>query len=460
VEFYLDGVPRDEKKQVVLPANGEMEVKFLTPKLDPGVPLHQGFVRLVGAPDPLEFDDVRYFTLKVQPALRVLVVSNLSDDGRYIADALDPPLLPEGTARAFRVDRIRTEAFAAQNRDALKDYHAVFLNNVQELNESEWGRLNAYVHDGGGLVIGLGHLCNSENYNIGNASQLLPATPKESAVKVDTTFGKVTDLTHPLFRRYTREIDAQLAQVPVFRYWPVAVPQGSRVLLAFADGKPALVERTFKNAKTGRVLLWTTSLARRPDPKSPAAFNEFPLPEAGGWSFYVVMNQTVPYLAGTSNERLNYEAGEDVILPIDPTKRFKNFTVRNGDGKTTDRLTPPATSDALVIVAPQPVGPWTVTASGGDGGKETQGFSVNVPIRETQLAALEKADLDVLFGKDGYQVAESPEDLIRLVKIVRVGQEMFPWLMALILILVTLENLLANRFHRESTPRPAVGAVA
>jgi hypothetical protein len=37
---------------------------------------------------------------------------------------------------------------------------------------------------------------------------------------------------------------------------------------------------------------------------------------------------------------------------------------------------------------------------------------------------------------------------------------MFPWLMVLILFLVTAENLLANRFYRETAPRPAVGVSA
>ena len=39
-----------------------------------------------------------------------------------------------------------------------------------------------------------------------------------------------------------------------------------------------------------------------------------------------------------------------------------------------------------------------------------------------------------------------------MIEKVRHGSEIFPWLMLLILALVTAENLLANRFHRE-TPK-------
>jgi hypothetical protein len=37
----------------------------------------------------------------------------------------------------------------------------------------------------------------------------------------------------------------------------------------------------------------------------------------------------------------------------------------------------------------------------------------------------------------------------------RVGRELFPWLIIVIMMVVTAENLLANRFYRESQPRAA-----
>ncbi len=462
VEFYLDDIPR-EKKTVELPADGEAEVRFTTPKLDPKIPFHQGFVRISGAPDPLAFDDVRYFSFKVESAKKVLVLSDLANDGEFIADALDPDpaTLPPGTPRNCRVDRVKTTQFGDQIREALKEYTCVFVNNVEGLGEIDWGRLNAYVREGGGLVVGLGDRCQAEGYNGPNASQLLPATLEKPAnPKSTTTFGKVADFSHPLFNRYARELEPALSQVPVSHYWAVAPTKAARVLLTYADNTPALLERSFKGAKTGRVLLWTTPLARRADPKSPAAWNEFPITN---WSFLAMMDQTVPYMAGTTAERLNYDAGEDVILPIDPTRQFKNYLVEFvGPGpKASDRLSPPVSNDALVIVAPQSIGQWRVTASGPDGKRETMGFSLNPPPSETRLAQLETADLDLLFGgKDKYALADSAESLKKHIELGRFGYEIFPWLMFLILILVTLENLLANKFYRETGKRTAVGAPA
>src|SRR5262249_45554623 len=148
-------------------------------------------------------------------------------------------------------------------------------------------------------------------YNGQIASQVLAAGLEQvKPAGKETTFGKLSDVTHPLFESYAKEIEPMLALVPVYRYWSVKPSEaGTRVLLSFADNAPALLERTFKGPKTGRVLLWTTPLARRADRpirNDRAAWNEFPLPLGNNWSFLVLMNLTVPYLAGTSTDQLNF----------------------------------------------------------------------------------------------------------------------------------------------------------
>jgi hypothetical protein len=84
------------------------------------------------------------------------------------------------------------------------------------------------------------------------------------------------------------------------------------------------------------------------------------------------------------------------------------------------------------------------------------GFSVNVSPLEAQVVALKENDLNGLFGgKDNYKIADDAASLDRVKQGVRIGNELFPWLMMLILALVTAENLLANKFHKTS---PAAGS--
>ena len=447
VEFFLDGTAPENKrdqKAVDLPANGEVDVKFKTTKLPIG--LHRAVLRLRGGSDPLDFDDSRYLTFRVRPPLKVLVVSDQSIDGIFIKSALDPSALPPDEPRPYLVEMLPTKGFTGRTTP-LRDYACIFLQDVKALSDADWGRLNGYVREGGGLVVSLGNRTDPANFNADAASPLMPAT-LEAVKKPDTptSFGDA-DFGHPLFSRSPRDIDADLSQVPVSRYYGVKPVEGSRTLLKYQDGAPALLERAFRGAKTGRVLLWTTPLARRVQP-GPDAWNDFP--QGRFWSFIEVMDQTVPYLAGVAGDRLNFDAGETVSLPIDPGRRFANYVVTGPGSARSDPLTPAANASSLEIDPPQALGQWSVVASGPEGSAANLGFSVNAPAGESELAPMDRKALDSMFeGKDRYQLAASLDELKKAEIETRIGRELFPWLMLLILALVTAENFLANKFHRE-----------
>ena len=452
VEFHLDGVKKGQKP-VEVPAGGQVEVQFLTPPRLKEGEVHRAELRVVGAPDPLAFDDVRFLSFQARPPLKVLIASDLDVDAEFVALALDPD---PGASRAYQVERARASELAAKYRDTLKDFAAVFLLDVRELDPTAWGLLNAYVHEGGGLVVGAGPRCLAENYNGPIPAQLLPAqldAPVATAPKT-ATFGQVADVTHPLFGRYAEEIDPQLAVMPVYKYWRLKTAEAGRTLMTFADGAPALVERTFQGARAGRVLLWTTPLARRPRRSDPAAWNE--LPNLSYWVFPVVMNLTVPYLAGSTGEKLVFEAGDDVTLSMAPGAA-SDVRIIGPDGKTAEAATPPPPGEPLRIAAPQFLGHWTVVATGPGDAKKTLGFSLNPTVDESTFSELEKTDLDALLGKDGYALAVDDKTFNRVTDLIRVGHEIFPWIMFLILILVTAENYLANTFYKEPTGGPAPG---
>lgn len=454
VEFLLDGVKKGQKP-VEIPADGQVEVQFLTPPRLKEGEVHRAELRVVGAPDPLAFDDVRFLSFQARPPLKVLIASDLDVDAEFVALALDPDPGP-GAARTFQVERARASELASRYRDSLKDFAAVFLLDVRELDPAAWGLLNAYVHEGGGLVVGAGSRCLAENYNGPIPSQILPAqldAPVPTAAKTET-FGQVADVTHPLFGRYAEEIDPQLAVMPVYKYWKLKTAEAGRTLLTFADGAPALLERTFQGARAGRVLLWTTPLSRRPRRSDPAAWNE--LPNLSYWVFPVVTNLTVPYLAGSTGEKLVFEAGDDVTLSLGQAA-VADVRIVGPDGKTAEAATPPPPGEALRLASPQFLGHWTVIASGPGDAKRTLGFSLNPTVDESRFAELEKTDLDALLGKEGYALAGDDKALKKVTDLIRVGHEIFPWIMFLILILVTLENHLANNFYKEPARAPAPG---
>ena len=106
------------------------------------------------------------------------------------------------------------------------------------------------------------------------------------------------------------------------------------------------------------------------------------------------------------------------------------------------------------------LGLWAVKAKAADNRTAMLGFSVNAPKGESRFAHLEKSDLDVIFGKDGYLLAEDAAAHKEKEKLTRYGYEVFPWLMFLILMVVTLENVLANTFYKEAPAAKKTAAVA
>jgi hypothetical protein len=293
---------------------------------------------------------------------------------------------------------------------------------------------------------------------------LLPAAlaDQSKGARAGTTFGKVANLTHTLFARYGNDYNIMFSQVPVYRYWPVKdQTEGTRVLLTFSDGAPALIEREFKGPKTGRVLLWTTPLVRVPEVGAPGrsdsrSWNELPM-TSSGWAFVALMNDTVSYLGNASGDKLDWEAGDNVLLKLDPTARFTNFAVTGPDQKTRPGVVHSPSSDFLAIDRPQEIGPWTVKAIAADKSERTLGFSVNAPQKESEFTVAMAPELDAIFGKDAYKLAENQESFEKIDTFTRLGHEIFPWLMFLILMVVTLENFLANTFYKEAAKPAGAG---
>ncbi len=167
------------------------------------------------------------------------------------------------------------------------------------------------------------------------------------------------------------------------------------------------------------------------------------------------MDQTVPYLAGASSESAQLRSRARMcLLKLEPTARFTKFLVTGPDPKTKPRLVPrPATIFSRSSIRPD-LGIWSVKATAADNRTIDDGVQLSMfPEGESKFDPIETQDLDTIFGKDNYKLAEDVQTLEKIVTIGRLGHEMFPWLMFLILIVVTLENFLANTFYKQAPER-------
>ena len=92
----------------------------------------------------------------------------------------------------------------------------------------------------------------------------------------------------------------------------------------------------------------------------------------------------------------------------------------------------------------------TYRLKGEQDGPVSRGFSVNLPARASLLERTDKEYFDKLFGEDRYQLARNRDQILREQGHQRAGREFFPLLMAVLAITLILEQLLANRFYRDT----------
>jgi hypothetical protein len=78
-------------------------------------------------------------------------------------------------------------------------------------------------------------------------------------------------------------------------------------------------------------------------------------------------------------------------------------------------------------------------------------FSVNHDSGESDFSRATTADLNNLLGEDRYSVARDVESLTRSVTAGRLGVEVFPIILGIVLILFCLELLSANQFYEVDT---------
>ena len=79
-----------------------------------------------------------------------------------------------------------------------------------------------------------------------------------------------------------------------------------------------------------------------------------------------------------------------------------------------------------------------------------RGFSVNLPAGDSHLERVTKEHFDELFGEDRFQLARDHEEIERVQGQQRTGREFFPLLMVVLAVTLILEQLLANRFYRDT----------
>lgn len=453
VELHLEDadpslpVVRDGRLELPLARKrGAQVVKFLPGEATPleftatGFELGptNGWLRILGE-DGLAVDDVRYFTIDVQKPWPVLVVTGPNVEPDYLVNSISPPEYRQTNQARFTCVSIDQAELSARDLSA---FRAICLLDPAPLPDEVWQKLASFAEAGGGVATFLGHHAQAESFNTPASARVLGGKLARVTRSGGDLYVAPRALEHPILAPF-RELEGNVPweRFPVYYHWNLDdLAGGTRSVVNYGNNRPALLQTPLG---AGKSLTLTTPISDPLRPQGRPAWNELPTGE-DAWPAFVLVNEMLQYLVQTGEGRLNYRAGETVVLNNPPEifpERYQLYTpleepqdVLAREGKLTIRVTEH---------------PGAYRLRGQRGGPVARGFSVNLPDDVGDLTRLPQERLDELLGKDRYRLAKTREEIDRAVGSDRQGSEFFLPLFAFFALVLGLEQLLANRFYRK-----------
>lgn len=410
------------QRSVTLEKDGSAPCVFALPPLTPGT--HPAWIET--SPDGIALDNIFYFIMRVHEKLSVLCVGT-EPDAFFLLRALNPG----GTTTVMNVQRVDPETFSG---DRLADYACIYLCNALPLTGQAMIALEQYVRHGGIAVIFPGDRAAPADYANWTC---LPAMPKA-----------VIDFGADAQRRALRLVkrgDAlfQGMHVPPGTYPSVAATRElqwgkldaeSDIVIAADKEAPFLLRR---KVGKGCVLFFSVSADRR--------WSNLPLSPF----FLPLVHQIVRYSAGQEQSKPFIWTGRNLALADIMGALPPNTELLDPSGRPVP-LRPLKTGqeNSLGIEAVSRPGIYTLPPAAG--GQPEPAFAVNVMRSESDLQRLGPADVRLLTGLSAIKVAESKDDLMQLVKELRIGRPLAEPLLWLVFLLCIAELFLANRAVRKT----------
>jgi hypothetical protein len=284
-------------------------------------------------------------------------------------------------------------------KETLEDQAVVCLLDPPPMGDETWERLYNYAKTGGSVAIFLGPACQPESFNKPAAQQLLPGTIGPPARYPDGTLYLTTeDSQHPLLANF-RSLRGSVPwdALPVYVYWQVAKPEaGVLSVCNYRNQQPAILEKPIVDGLSkGRVLTMTTPVSYGADTSEDNVWNHL-ADGLDNWPYVLLMDQTFAYLAGGSDDPLNYITGATVVLKLPPdkpqsylVKRIADDPLSAADDSPPVRKTANPQQPEIRVDDTERPGNYRVTAGGDEGGFE-RGFSVNLDVAASNLARIDE----------------------------------------------------------------------
>lgn len=399
------------------------------------------FTVVLDQADPLAIDNQRYVTILAQQQQPTLIVADDVAIGQNLQAIVDPSAVSAQTAGEANIDQVR---YVQLPNVQLEEYSVICLYDPPPLTARLAQALDEHVRGGGGLFIILGPSLGSLETVRGNPLlQLLPGelgAVASRSTAAPAVFPEPVALSHPVFFALGQPPDQVLWNVfPVFKNWTFpALAEDSLTLMRLSDGSAPVLASQSRDR--GEILTLTTPIPEF-DTRQRELWNLLwgsdPLPA------FAVLLGAFRTLSGTSQETLNYQVGQPVMLNNDPLVWPSRYDLMTPDAKLRRAS---AVDGELSLADFDVAGIYRLRGQRDEA--VVRAFSVNVPSQDTVLQRMDAASLDEQLGSENYRLARERSEVESSVGQARFGRELYPLLMLVVAGLFLAEQAMSNRFYQ------------
>jgi hypothetical protein len=403
-------------------------------------------IEVVAEADALIADNVMMYSVAVWDRLPVLLVSGDMNPEPLMGetDFVEIALHPFGPAKVEMADLVTTKTIDAREMDAkaLAESRVALLANVSQLNDVQLKALENFVREGGGLLVFPGNRINSAWYNTtfmagGKGLLPLPVASLSGSTNSGTRATIVSQhFEHPALEMFNDPRNGNLSEADIRLWYKMREETGKpgesavTVLARLDTGDPFLVEKKFGEGRIIECAVpcdaeWT-NLPARP----------FYLP---------LMQQLVTYLASKVNPPRNVEVGKPIAAFLPAADAGRKAILTDPEGKAREIPIQAKGSRAVAEFADtQRPGLYVLDAPNNN----RIHFVVNVDRKESDLSALSEAEVQGVAKAMGASVVKTFNEYRSLDQQRRFGQEIWQFLLAVMIGLVFLEMVLEQVFAR------------
>ena len=441
-----------QTKVVDVRENGNAGVQFsFSQPLTTGT--YHGSIRIEGQ-DGLDVDDKRYFTFRVRPPRNTLIVHPDNVKSQPVVFLLAPSRSVAIGTNRFECEVVTQAEFDRMNGFA--KYDAVFVLDPKPIAEDRWELLQTYVENGGGLGLFLGPNANDNGFADAafttETAQHIIGGRLEQQWFDDTkelTLSPPEETSHPIFRSIRgSETSILWNRFPITKFWGIVQnttndSAPTQTLLRYTNREPAVIERTLGK---GRVLTMTTPVTEFGYYADRRSWNALlggtglePVP------WYLLVKGVVSHLVQSDADALNVQVGQVSTLQNNLRQFPDAYQVFS---PIQDR--PPASLNSVENQIRFRFNdyPGHYRFRGVfDDQVILRGFSSNLPLAATDLSRVGVDVLDETLGPGRYQLANDKNQITRQQGTTRRGQELYPFIVVMMIVILGLEYLMSNRFY-------------